>query len=399
VTLTNSKPLKIAMVAACPFPLSRGTPVRILRMSEAIANAGHDVHVITYHIGEGTPPESITVHRIPPIHSYNRLQPGPSYQKLLQVDFKLAVTLVKAIREQAFDIMHAHHYEGLLVALLANRTFKIPLVYDAHTLLETELYHYSLGLPKRFKRHIGKKFDHLLPVKADHIISVSDEIRSQLININGIQEKNVSLVPGGIELDHFNIPQASALDFSGNLKLGFAGNFAEYQGIENMLRSFKIVLESRPNTSLQIISNSPFNKYEDLAVSLGIRDSICLLPSEYEFLPQSLADADILLNPRFEGAGYPLKLLNYMAAGKPIVTFSGSARGIEHGKNGWVIPGNDPQDFADGILHLLSNPEKAHNLGINARKFVEKEFSWKNTAIKITSIYQNVIEEKSTNKL
>ena len=55
--------MRIAIVAACPFPLPRGTPVRILRMAEALADRGHEVHVVTYHLelrrGELEDPPSI----------------------------------------------------------------------------------------------------------------------------------------------------------------------------------------------------------------------------------------------------------------------------------------------------------------------------------------------------
>jgi len=43
--------LRIAMIAACPFPWPRGTPIRIHRIAEAVARRGHAVHVVTYHLG------------------------------------------------------------------------------------------------------------------------------------------------------------------------------------------------------------------------------------------------------------------------------------------------------------------------------------------------------------
>ena len=56
--------MRIAMVAACPFPWPRGTPIRIHRMAEALGRRGHDVHVVTYHLGGPTPTPHMTVHRI-----------------------------------------------------------------------------------------------------------------------------------------------------------------------------------------------------------------------------------------------------------------------------------------------------------------------------------------------
>ena len=42
---------RVAMLAACPFPAARGTPIRILRIAEELARRGHDVDVVTYHLG------------------------------------------------------------------------------------------------------------------------------------------------------------------------------------------------------------------------------------------------------------------------------------------------------------------------------------------------------------
>lgn len=39
--------LRVAVVAACPLPAARGTPIRIFRLSEALHELGHDIHVVT----------------------------------------------------------------------------------------------------------------------------------------------------------------------------------------------------------------------------------------------------------------------------------------------------------------------------------------------------------------
>jgi len=80
----------VAVIAACPFPIRGGTPIRILRMAESLAARGHHVEVITYHLGQRVVDLPFAVHRIPRVPTYQRLKPGPSYQKLLLVDPLLA---------------------------------------------------------------------------------------------------------------------------------------------------------------------------------------------------------------------------------------------------------------------------------------------------------------------
>jgi hypothetical protein len=65
--------------------------------------------------------------------------------------------------------------------------------------------------------------------------------------------------------------------------------------------------------------------------------------------------------------GMGVKLLNYTAAGKPIVSFQGSAPGLAHKDTAWLIEGADPGAFRQGILDL----ECASAPGRKARRFVD----------------------------
>jgi len=91
------------------------------------------------------------------------------------------------MRERQFDVIHAHHYEGLMVAAAANVGQRLPVVYDAHTLLMSELPSYSLGLPADFKQWLGRRMDSWIPRLADHIVCVTDTIHDRLVSEAGFQ--------------------------------------------------------------------------------------------------------------------------------------------------------------------------------------------------------------------
>ena len=100
--------LTVAVIAACPFPARRGTPVRIQRLAEELTQRGHRVVVVTYHHGTGEADPTVEVRRIRPIRSYNKLGPGPSYRKLLLLDPMLMVKLAGILRvANALDAEHA----------------------------------------------------------------------------------------------------------------------------------------------------------------------------------------------------------------------------------------------------------------------------------------------------
>lgn len=384
----KNKKLRIAMIAACPFPIPRGTPTRIKRMAEALSSLGHEIHIITYHLGERSEDLPYKIHRIPNIPFYKKMDPGPSFLKLFLIDFILSLKIYRILNEYEFDIIHAHHYEGLLTALPSRTLMSIPLLFDIHTLLETELHHYKLLINKGLIKIIGKIMDSILPRFSDSIICVSEEIRDNILKSSEVPSSKVFLVPSGVELDHF---KSDPIENNSTLILGYAGNLANYQGIEEMFVAFKHVLMSYPDIKLNIYTDSNPVFFDNITGELLIDKNVHFLPTHYKTLPSQLAQTDILLNPRMEGAGYPQKLLNYMASAKPIVSYSGSSQDIIHGHSGWIIEKDEPKDFAEGIIHLIKDGGLRKRLGNNARKFVEENSNWINKAREIETIYYQLL--------
>ena len=385
------------MVAACPYPARRGTPIRIHRLAEGMAARGHQVHVVTYHYGTGEPGPALTVHRIPRIRSYQNLSPGPTYVKLALLDPLLAVKLWQVLRRHQVDVIHAHHFEGLLVAAAARLRARIPLVFDAHTLLTSELPFYPLKLPRWLTNGIATSFDRRLPGIADHVITVTERIRQRLLRFGRVPEERVSVVPNGVESEFFsNGIDRSAKGTNGRPTLIFTGNLAPYQGIDLMFMALKKVLNRRSDVRLKIVTESSFEHYDALARELGISESIELVRAQFEDIPMLLAGATIAVNPRTECDGIPVKLLNYMAAGKPVLSFAGSAPGVCHRQTGWLVPDGDIDGFAEGALTLLSNTELASALGQNAMRLVRDQHDWSRSAELTENIYHRVIRERAT---
>ncbi len=393
--------LRIAMIAACPFPCERGTPVRILRLAEALAERGHELHVVTYHLGDALDQSPLKVHRIRDFPSYDRREAGPTLQKLLLLDPVLTKLTERVVAEQEIDLIHAHHAEGLLAGRRAARRSDRPLVFDAHTLLGSELPFYAPPLTRRLSAAIGRWFDARLPGMADHVITVSHEVAHGFRQIAGAADDRVTVVPNGVEIDRFDAAaadQADAPDGAGvngsSPVIIFTGNLAAYQGIDDLLHAFAIVHAHRPEARLRIVTQDRFDAHRRLASRLGIADAIDVVRGGFELVPGELVRADIAVNPRTIGEGLPQKLLNYMAAARPIVSFAGSARHLEHGETGWIVPDEGPRALADGILHLLEHPQLAAALGRAARVYVKAEMSWPCAAERCERVYETVLRRR-----
>jgi glycosyltransferase involved in cell wall biosynthesis len=380
-------------VAACPFPQPRGTPIRIQRTAEALAERGHDVHVVTYHLGTGEMRAPVTIHRTPTIKTYRMVAPGPSYHKLLILDPLLVIKLRQVLRRFAVSVIHAHHYEGLMVAAAARAGARVPLVYDAHTLLASELPSYNMGLPGPLKRLAAGRLDQRVPRWCDHVISVTDTIRRKLVDSGTVLEDRVTVISDGVEIELFDAAARSGGRHSveGQRILIFTGNLASYQRIDLLLRAFRRVLDRRGDARLMIVSESSFAPYDALASELGVRGSIEVVEAGFDRVPALLAAAHVAANPRVDCDGIPLKLLNYMAASRPVVSFAGAAPGVRHRETGWLVRDGDVDAFADGVLTLMADDSLAERLGRNARSFVEAHHSWQKTAEQTEGVYRGLL--------
>jgi glycosyltransferase involved in cell wall biosynthesis len=387
---------RVAMVAACPFPAPRGTPIRIHRIADELTRRGHDVDVFTYHLGARDPETAFGVYRIPNIRTYRKQSPGPSYQKLLLVDPLLAVKLLRALRHRRYDVVHAHHAEGLLAALPARLLLRVPLVFDAHTLLETELPYYRLGVTRGLLRRLGRTLDARLPRFADHVIAVSEDIRTALVDRLGYSPQAVSVIPNGVEASFHEAVAPPLAETAGSAPtVVYAGNLAPFQGVDLLLRAFALARAKRPDLRLQIYTNDSFRKFEPLARDLGVSERIGIASVSLAELPARLAAADVAVSPRTERAGAPQKLCNYMAAGCPIVSFAGSAKHIAHGRTGLVVPNHDLEALADGMLRLITDKHLARKLGAEARLFARTELDWSRAAERVEAVYGQVVRPQA----
>jgi glycosyltransferase involved in cell wall biosynthesis len=113
-----------------------------------------------------------------------------------------------------------------------------------------------------------------------------------------------------------------------------------------------------------------------------------------EELPDYLAAADVTVVPRPSCPGYPIKLLNYMAAGKPVVSFAGSAKSLCHEYSGYIAANDDVEDLAKGIWTLLQNPDVAKIMGARARASLEGVFDWPTLAAGVAETYRQLMRDR-----
>ena len=368
-------------------------------MSDTLSELGHNIHIVTYPTGqEEIKVRYATVHRTEAFRPERNAKVGPSTEKFL-LDFHLLRLLCRVIREEKIDIIHAHNYEGALVGIAAKWLTGRPLLYNAVNLMADELAGYRFIRPAWLANAIARGLDWFTPIFPNHITAVSPELKAWFID-HGVPAGKVDMVPAGIEPEMFDNPAPEKFrqqyQINGRPVVMYTGVLNAFQRVDYLLRAFAVVLQAQPDALLlmvsPLVSESHEKEHKQLAAELGLsRSIIWIAPHTLEDLPSYLALADVTVVPRPECPGHPVKLLNYMLAGKPIVSFAGGAKGVRHLHDAFIVPNHDYEALGRGIVTLLKDRTLAAELGANARATVLADFDWRQICCKIERIYDQLL--------
>lgn len=390
------------MVAACPFPANHGTPAAIREMSEELARRGHAVRVVTYPLSDPIPISGVEIDRVRQIGSNRKVSVGPSYQRL-GFDFFLIFKLLRVVREHRIEVIHAHNYEAALVAGVVGRLTGVPVIYNAINTMISELPSFGFIRPQALAVGLAKALDYVTPRMAHAIIADTAELRTFLLD-QGVAPDRVMTINSGVRPEMFAAGDGARVrgKFAPHDEplIIYTGTFDEFQGVDYLMDAFKIVAERNPSSRLVLLGSTinPLHqaRYEKMAAEMGFASRFTITSCSLDELPDFLAAADIAVVPRPDSAGIPTKLLNYMAAGKAIVSFKRAATILEDGQTAILVEPATAERLAEGILTLLRDEALARRLGANVKNFVIGRFDWPSIARQIEEVYDRVLAERAS---
>jgi glycosyltransferase involved in cell wall biosynthesis len=381
------------MIAASRFPFPQGSQVLIGQLAAALQQRGHAVRLLTYPDGIGTLPTGVPLHRVRQLPGLRTVR-GPLSPQKLVLDLLLVRALRQLLHGWPVDVVHAHNVEGLAVALAAvhGRSAGVPVVYHIHNAMSLELHTYFRSRPVRWLAGLtGRWLDAELPRRAGWCI-VLTEMAVPYFRERGVER--LSCIPAGIDLDMGDAAPARDMLGPGPLVL-YTGNLDPYQDLDLLFRAFRQVTTACPAARLVLSTNARPDEWRARAVALGIGDNTLFVSSDdFSAVRNLLAAADVAVCPRMECLGLPIKLLNYMAAARPIVVSAGSASGLLHLDNAWVVPNGDVDGMAAAILTLLDDPVLASRLGLAARRAVETRHNWDRVVQDVEAVYAGVLTSR-----
>lgn len=183
--------------------------------------------------------------------------------------------------------------------------------------------------------------------------------------------------------------------------VGYVGTFQDWHGIDSLLAAASILLATHP--SLKLILVGPFyQRYQSLARQMGV-EQVCFFvgPVRYEETPSYINACEIMVAPydpsknelrnRY-GIGFPLKILEYMACGKPVIATRVPPidQIISSPDLGLLVEPGDETQLAAAIKELIDHREKAMALGRNGMALAESHYSWSNFARLVSSYVESV---------
>lgn len=373
----DHRKLKVCVLAACPFPANHGTPGSIRELAEATAERGHEVHVVSYHMGDNLPLHGVQHHRIADWTGERRVVVGPTRRRPLY-DFQMIFTAMHVMRKYKLDLMHAHGYEAAMVAGCVRPFVRRPVLYSAHNSMGDELASYDFFRSRKLADMLAWVLDNTVPRIGNRCLPHSTNLQEFLL-AKGLASRSEPVLNFGIDVE--SLPVVDRARLRTQLGLGddpiilYSGVIDKFQRLDLLLEAMVHVLRVEPRAKLLIFSTIQHPKHErallDEAARLGVDRSVILrVPSDMEKGRKLISLCDIAVVPRPSAPGFPIKLLNYMAASRPCVMFASSASRVNHGEHVWLAAKDTSESLGGAIVQLLKNRELRHRIADGGHRFV-----------------------------
>ncbi len=284
-------------------------------------------------------------------------------------------------------------------AFLAHLLKRIPIVCDWDDL--EGIHGFSTAFRHPLRIQLMETFNEVLfPYWANATVVASKYLREFAVNLR-IPPDKVFFAPtvSDSALFHPSVDgQSVRLQYGLTEKkvLLYAGNLFSSNGVkvENILYTLKFIVEKDPSFFLLVIGDGDLIRKDgkkglliDLADELRITEHVVFTGGvPYRDMPHYIAAADacLALFPvnLITMTKSPLKVYEYMAAGKPVFArdVGELSRCIIDDESGVLVYTDKPEEYAKRILDVFSRPEHIKKIGTNARRVIDDQFNWKSSA-------------------
>jgi glycosyltransferase involved in cell wall biosynthesis len=299
--------------------------------------------------------------------------------------------LLAYMRDWGADVLHTHKIgSNIWGALIAPRAGVPVFVAHEHT------WSYE-GKP--YRKFLDRN---LIARRADAFVAVSREDQRRMVALERIPEQRTRFIPNGIPAAR---PADPAHDVRAELGIdhdvpvvGAVATLRPQKAIDVLLRAIAQVRERAPGVQLLIAGGAEDpdeeRRLRELAAELRLDGTVSMLGPRQD-VPELLDAFDVAaISSDFEGS--PLSLLEYMQAGKPVVStrVGGVPDVVEDGVTGLLVEPRDPKALAAALAELIGEPDRAAKMGAAGRERQQSEFTLDAMARRIGDLYEEIYAAK-----
>lgn len=291
------------------------------------------------------------------------------------------------VRENEFDLIHAHLPWAGILARLVGKKVKVPIVYTEHNTWDRYNKLSYWGNRLTFKNQ-------------DIAIAVSYEVALSM-QLNSIWDPyqrggrlQVKVIQNGVNTDVF-VKKEDELALKEKLAIPLdspiIGKVAVFRSQKRLWLWVEVaikILQQFPQVHFLLVGDGEWRtKLENQISASGWQDHFHLVGVQKDVLPY-LRIMDIYMSSS-EFEGLPIAMLEAMSCEVPVVATRAGGIGevIQHGKQGYLCGIDDWEELEKYCLQLLQNPTARDEMGEASRKQVLENFSMKKMVAELESIY------------
>lgn len=304
-------------------------------------------------------------------------------------------SIYKKAKNLKCDIYHIHDPELMLVGFLLKQNMKTKIIYDVHEDNPSQILQKDY-LPKWLRRplaNIMKRIEKVADRKFDAIIVADNFVYKSFKNKNTVIIYNFPIVEEFEKYLKNEIIKEYDIIFPGTMS---------YKTAEILIQITKCAMEKGYLIKCLIISNFQFNggidRVRDAANKIGLATEnfvlMDFLPSN--MVPQYMQKSRIGLIPLSDTPKYqkniPTKLFEYMLCSIPVIASDllPSKQFIEGNNIGYLVPADAVEDYADRIIELICDKNKADKMGEVGQVLVREKYNWKSEEAKLLYLYNTL---------
>lgn len=314
-------------------------------------------------------------------------------------DLAVVIEIILLIRRESYEVIHTHNSKAGFVGRLAGFLSRKPLVI--HT-VHGFAFH---DAERRWKCRLYRFCERLAAHWCDHMIVISQPLIDWAVRERIAGPEKMTKIYSGIDIECYHSKGASKIlreelglsekDFI----IGEVAKLWEGKGHQYLLEAVAMLKDRIPNLKCLLVGTGDLRpELEDQVETLGIGDRV-IFTGFREDIPAVTQLLDVSVLPSlFEGMGRAV--LEGQAAGKAVIgtRVGGIPDIIEHERTGLLIPPADAPAIAESIWRLYSEPELRNQLGFNAARAVNEQFSAERMNREILQVYEKHLGARQTGK-